>query len=120
MKPTTDTGNGVTESGGLHFCPPKQCEKMIHKTGKVTALPSSVPTGTTDLFIDLDTQGNDFDLTGWLPTGLATGAKIRVRKCDASGGVVKFTDDVRTYDFVETIGEAISFVFDGQAICFDC
>lgn len=114
---TRKTHNGISRAAGcLNVC---SNSPMPYKTGKLTALPASLPPNYTDYFIDLDVSAGDVDLTSWSP-GVAVGAKIRVRKCDDSTNKITFTDTVTDYSFVDQKGEAISLYSDGSNLCFDC
>lgn len=78
-----------------------------------TSLPAAFPTDTTVAFLDLDTSGGSIDVSGWLPTGLADGAIVRLRKIDASTNAIIFNDlEGLNYSFVDATTEFVTLLWD--------
>lgn len=82
------------------------------QVSNAAALPASVPVGTTMLVLDTTNLSAPLDLTGWIPTGLADGAIISIRKNEDSVHRVLFTDSTGyTYRHVDQKGEALTLTY---------
>lgn len=92
-------------------------EKLVMNAVVVdNVLPTMFTNGTTELFLDISNMDSDVDLTSWLPTNLAKGARIRIRKIDNSPYKITFTDNVLTYRFIDKKGEYIDLNWDGNSL----
>jgi hypothetical protein len=110
-----DNGSGplFTLPGGIGATPPTA---PVILTINVTTLPPSVGTNVSALFVNVTSQTADLEVFGWTPTGLQTGAHVRVRKANTDPYKILFTDGVNDYDFVNQESEYMDFVWDGTKL----
>lgn len=84
-------------------------------TSIASSLPSSAPVlGLSHWFINLTAMTADIDLDTWTPTSLSEGAKVFVKKLDASSFKIGITSDGVRFNFVDKPGEFYSLLWDGS------